>query len=271
MKILVMGGGVIGLSCAWRLAAAGAQVELFDARVCGQGATLAALGALWPASPLVRGPLQQLHRESLWQFAAFVHDLVAQSGQSVTLRRLGRLELLNSKKAEARAREEAAYANAHWPAFAPPAPTMQILGPEEISAHQPGLAPPPFAALLCRATAQVQVPELITALRAVCHRCGVKIHEHTSAVALDRSDDHMTALRTTPAATASPVSTHTADAFLMAAGAWTSLLDRNSRLDLEHVAPVRPVKRPGTSAGYAARRPPHLYPQVRLDLSHSLA
>jgi len=79
LKVIVIGAGVIGLSCAWRLAAAGARVELLESRDCGQGATLGALGALWPAGPLVNGPLQQLHRQSLWQFEAFAAELSAAS------------------------------------------------------------------------------------------------------------------------------------------------------------------------------------------------
>jgi len=53
MKVLIIGGGIIGMTCAWRLADAGVDVEVFDGRGCGQGATHASLGALWPASPLI--------------------------------------------------------------------------------------------------------------------------------------------------------------------------------------------------------------------------
>src|SRR5689334_6641181 len=125
MHIAIAGGGVIGLSCAWRFATAGAKVTLFDPRVPGHGATLASLGALWPASPLARGPLQQMHRASLWQFESFATELAAESKQPVSMRRNGRLEILNSVKATARAREEAHAACRDWPSFGPA--TMEVV------------------------------------------------------------------------------------------------------------------------------------------------
>lgn len=217
MKVLVIGGGVMGLACAWRLAGAGAQVELFEGRACGQGATHASLGALWPASPLAIGPLQELHRESLWQFESFARTLADDTGLPVTFRRLGRIELLNSDKAESRAHEEAAFADAHWPDFAAPAPTMQLLSPAEIAREQPDLAPTSHAGLFCRATAQVHIPQLIAALKAACLKAGVLIHEHKPVLGLEEDNGRLAFLRI-------PQGYVAADAFLVAAGAWTPLL-----------------------------------------------
>ena len=102
MKILIVGGGIMGLACAWRLAAAGAQVELFEAAGVRRGCDAGRKAwALWPASPLADGPLQRLHRESLWQFESFAAEIAARAEMPVGFRRLGRLELLHSSKAEA--------------------------------------------------------------------------------------------------------------------------------------------------------------------------
>lgn len=45
-EIAVIGGGVIGMSCAWRLAQAGAKVHLFERGQCGQEASWAAGGMI---------------------------------------------------------------------------------------------------------------------------------------------------------------------------------------------------------------------------------
>lgn len=49
-EIAVVGGGVIGLICAWRLAQAGHKVTLFERGEPGQEASRAALGVLNPST-----------------------------------------------------------------------------------------------------------------------------------------------------------------------------------------------------------------------------
>jgi glycine oxidase len=245
--ITIIGAGVMGLACAWRLAQTGARVELYDMRGPGQGATLAALGALWPASPLVNGPLQQLHRASLWQYEEFLAELAHVTALPVNFRRLGRLELLNSSKILARAQEEARAACANWPAFAGTDPVMEYLSPAAIAARWPQLAPASFGGLLCRATAQVQVADLVASLRAACGAAGVTVHDTTPVVSLDRREDHIAGIRT--AAGATPC-----DAVLVTAGAWSPLLDPA----VAQIAPVRPVK----GQGLALQKPAG----VRLDM-----
>ena len=245
-RVLILGSGVIGLSCAWRLAQAGAQVQLLDTRQPGQGATLAALGALWPASPLARGPLQELHRASLWQFDAFAADLARAAGVPVSCLRLGRLELLNSSKAADRAAAESAAACELWPAFAAPQPTMELLTPAQITATFPQLAPPAYPGLLCRATAQVHVSQLVAALVAACQASGVTLRPNTRATALSLAANRVTGILTADGRIS-------ADTVLVTTGAWTALLGD----PVAAVAPVRPAKGQGL-----ALQMPHA---VRLD------
>src|SRR5688572_32518653 len=106
MKILIAGAGIIGLSTAWRLASAGAEVHLLDPRPPGHGATLATLAALWPTSPLKTRPLDILDRQSLQQFEAFTQELGACAGTPIAYRRNGRIEILNSPKALQHAHDE---------------------------------------------------------------------------------------------------------------------------------------------------------------------
>jgi len=237
----------MGLACAWRLARSGAAVTLFEARACGEGATLASLGALWPASPLAQGPLQELHRESLWQFEDFARELAAESGLPVAFRRLGRLEFLNSAKAVLRAQEESVVACARWPGFAGPLPTMQLLDRAGVSHDYPALVPQPHGALLCRATAQVNVRQLVAALRTACVRAGVTILESTAVTSLEFHAKRVIAVRTAKGST-------TLDAALVTAGAWSAQVSPA----VAAVAAIRPVK------GQAMRLLPPA--GVRLDL-----
>jgi glycine oxidase len=233
-RIIIIGGGVVGMSCAWRLAAGGARVELFESRQPGQGATRAALGALWPASPLATGPLQEMHRAGLWQFQEFASELARRAGLPVTFRRLGRVELLNSDKAAQRAIAEAEAACAHWPALGGAEPVMEVLEPAALARRWPQIAKAAFPALLCRATAQVDVPQLLAALAAVCVAEGVTLHEHTPVTGLNIAGGKVASVRTAD----TPME---ADAVLVAAGAWTAHLGP----EVAAAAPIRPAKGQG--------------------------
>jgi len=46
--MIVIGAGIIGLSCAWRLAQRGIQVRIFDAKKAASDASWAAAGMLAP-------------------------------------------------------------------------------------------------------------------------------------------------------------------------------------------------------------------------------
>ena len=195
---------------------------------------MGALGALWPASPLVKGPLQQLHRASLWQFEAFAAELAGAAGLPVRFQRLGRVELLNSDKAVGRAAAETQAACAEWPAFAGALPVMELLAPAQIAARWPQLAPAGHAGLLCRATAQVNVPELAGALQAACAKAGVMLHCQAPAISLEMRGERVAGVRTARGLVE-------AEAVLAATGAWTPLLSP----ELAAIAPIRPAKGQG--------------------------
>src|ERR1051325_6213277 len=72
MKVAVVGGGIVGLACAWELARGGAEVEVLEAGTIGGGVSLGNAGWVCPSlsSPL---PAPGMVREGL-------HQLVQRKG-----------------------------------------------------------------------------------------------------------------------------------------------------------------------------------------------
>ena len=91
-RVAVVGGGVIGLSAAWRAAAAGFRVELIDlAPAAGAssvaGGMLAPIAEAWPGEE----ELLELGSASLRRWPAFAEELSAASGRCPGLRTEGTL------------------------------------------------------------------------------------------------------------------------------------------------------------------------------------
>ena len=228
-NIFIIGGGVIGLATAYRLARTGARVTLLERGTCGSGATLASLGALWPARPSINGPLQKFQRQSLWMLEDFLHEIAAFSGVAIPFIRGGHLEILTTEKAAGDAQRDAALTTA-WPTF----------GHSHAIDFLPPRAPLPaaittdsFGVLHSHVTAQVDVAAYVASLVGACRKSGVDVSENTPVTDLAIVDNAVTAIRTASAV----IDTREAQV-LVTAGAWTAQL--HSLLSV--AAPTRPVK-----------------------------
>jgi len=229
--VVVVGGGVIGLSCAWRLAQRGRRVVVRERHVCGSGASGAALGALMPAPATRTGPFQRLQRQSLGEFPEFVRELRERTGIDPGYRRDGLLEVLHSAERRRQAERECAAACAEWPATGAAAPVMALLSDAEAQARAPGVALEGFGARYCRATAHVDVTRLIAALRAACAQAGVDVRERAAVERVMIEGG-----RVRGAACAGDVVA--GDTVLVAAGVWSGTLGTA----LAECAAVAPVK-----------------------------
>lgn len=228
--VLVIGAGVIGLSCAWRLEQGGAKVTLCEKKECGSGASGAALGALWPPAPSHKDILQQQHRTSLWHFESFAEEIKAVSGIDVGYIRCGRLELLQSEAAKVAAEIDAEIVGKEWPAIHG-LPAWQILDSTALKDAEPYLMRSSHGAVFCRATAKVAMRELIDGLKECCVRSGVTIIENTEVLNLKYNGSRVSGIKTAEGKIA-------CGAVLVAAGVWTPLLGRQ----LQENAPVTPVR-----------------------------
>lgn len=92
--MLIAGGGIIGLSIAWRLASAGCKVTLCDKNRFGAEASWAAAGMLPPGGEFTeRSDEAELAMASRALYPEFVRGLEAASGTSIDYQERGALEL----------------------------------------------------------------------------------------------------------------------------------------------------------------------------------
>jgi glycine oxidase len=92
--VVIVGGGVIGLSIAWRAAQQGLAVTLADPRP-GQGATHAAAGMLTPIAEAAYAEREifALGTESLRRYPAYVAELEGLTGLPTEFRQTGTLQV----------------------------------------------------------------------------------------------------------------------------------------------------------------------------------
>jgi glycine oxidase len=100
--VIVVGGGIIGASIAWRLAQSAAAVQLFEAGAWGGEASWAGAGMLSPGGEVEReGPAARLALDGRAMFAAYVAELSAAGGQPVDFRECGAIELAANEEEQA--------------------------------------------------------------------------------------------------------------------------------------------------------------------------
>src|SRR5271166_2445802 len=92
VEVVVVGGGIIGLSLAWRAASTGRAVTVVDPDP-GRGATWAAAGMLAPVGEAHFGEedLASLNLAAARKWPGFARDLEVAAGRTVHFRRDGTL------------------------------------------------------------------------------------------------------------------------------------------------------------------------------------
>src|SRR5215203_5003716 len=93
--VVVVGGGVVGLSCAWRAAQRGARVAVLERGEPGCGATRVAAGMLAPVGELTFGEpeLLELTLAAARAYPEFVAELESATGTHTGYERLGALHV----------------------------------------------------------------------------------------------------------------------------------------------------------------------------------
>jgi glycine oxidase len=223
--VVVVGGGIIGLSIAWRLAQRGESVTLIDKGRVGREASYAAAGMLAPfAEAATRGPFSDLGVDSLSRYAAFVEELKSETSIDAELVRTGLLRVAR--------KDEEADLRATYAAIR----EMGSAGAEWIEASalhkiEPALADSVTAAIYSPTEWQVDPRRLLSALAVAAANRGVRVVEHAPVTGFTTTASVVTGVATC----AGRIEAHRV---VLAGGSWNAVLGSW----LGAAFPVRPVR-----------------------------
>jgi glycine oxidase len=229
--VIILGGGVIGLTTAYFLAKEGVSVVVCEKGRLGMEASWAGAGILPPSDvEHAHLPLDRLRALSGQLFPALSNELKERSGIDNGFVRCGGLEFLS----------QAADVDSHeWYGLGV---ATNVLSEKEAIALEPALAPHLGTALHMPGMAQLRNPRHLQALRAACLATKkVAFLEETPALTLSAERNHIKEVRTANEVLGG-------DAFLLAAGAWTDQLlePLGRRLDIQPVRGQIALLNPGT-------------------------
>jgi glycine oxidase len=229
--VIILGGGVIGLTTAYFLAKEGASVLVCEQGKVGMEASWAGAGIIPPSDPdHAQLPLDRLRALSTALFPVISHELLDRTGIDNGFVRCGGLEFL-SQVADADADE--------WYGLGVP---TTVLSERDVSVLEPALAPDLGKAREIPDMAEVRNPRHLQALRAACLDMKKVIFlEQTPALGFVVEGNHVKGIRTTNEVL-------TGDACLVAAGAWTDRLlePLGHRLNIQPVRGQIVLLNPGT-------------------------
>ena len=233
MKIAIIGGGLIGLSAAWRLRQSGFAVTVWEAGSLGREASWAGAGMLAPGGEMHRRTWWgDLALKSLQLYPEFVRDLSSDSGIYIDYRPCGALEFAHNDQ-DWTAMQQRAACQRDWAIVTQVVGERQLFYPDD---------------------AAVNPRHLLDALRAVCARTGVTMREgsEVSKIVVERG-------RITEP--------EPADIAVLAAGAWSSkigIMADGSEIPIEPAVPIRghlvSFASMGPGAGPNLARRPNLHP-----------
>jgi glycine oxidase len=225
--VLLIGGGVIGLTSAYYLAGAGLSVTVVDKGDLGQESSWAGAGIITPGNPArARSPLGQLKARSAAMYPGLSTELRELTGIDNGYVKCGGLELRRSSDELERQRidnllREERGEGLYW----------EVLDARQLRELEPALSDHLPGAVLFPEMAQVRNPRHLKALIAACGRRGVHLLPGCPVFAFDRRGDQITGIRTSSGTLA-------AGCFLITAGSWSDLL-----LDLlGYHAGIRPIR-----------------------------
>jgi glycine oxidase len=226
--VVVVGGGVIGLACAWRAAQRGLVVTVLERERPGAGASWVAAGRLAPVTESHFGEekLLRLNLAAAEAYPAFATELEQASGHPVGYRRCGALALaLDRDDVEELKRLEAFQRSLGL--------EVEWLLPTACRGLEPGLSTACAGGLWAASEGEVDPRTLTTALVAAAERAGVSIHQGEKVTRAQIQGDRITGVETEYG------TRYGAGQVVLAAGAWSGQLDW---LPADARPPVRPVK-----------------------------
>jgi len=227
MTVAIVGGGVIGLAIAWRLAMGGARVTVYERDATGSGASHASAGMLAACAetePGEEGHLA-LNRASQQLWPEFAAELETFTGLAVELRTEGTLIIALTADDQARIKHQLEFQiSLGLP--------LQWISAAEVRKREPHLAPQVAGAIFSPEDHQVENRKLVKALLAAAAKAGASIREQAAVESIAVENG-----RAAGVIVAGKL--EKADMVVLAAGAWSRAIEG---LPPEARPPVRPVK-----------------------------
>lgn len=224
-RVAIIGGGIIGMAIGWRLAQAGASVDIFDRDIAGQAASRAAAGML--AAGVEAEPGEQtllpLCLESQARWPGFAAELEALTGLPVGLRNQGTLVVAST-------RDEVELLRANYEFQRGLGLDLVWLTGAAAKEKEPFLNPRTAAGVFSARDGQVDNRLASAALIVALERTGARLHEGVEVTGLDVRGGRVTGVVLGDRVVA-------ADQVVLAAGAWSRLVPGQAS-----PPPVRPVK-----------------------------
>jgi len=225
--VVIVGGGVIGLTSAYELATRGASVTVVDRSQLGTEASWAGAGMLPPALLGGIDPLKKLHRDSIERWSTLTAELIEQTGIDNGYNNCGALQIRINGSDQITS-DIAEYQLQGVP--------VQRHSRMQLEQQLPLIGPTIQNGYSLPTMCQVRNPHHLRALIAACKTLGVKFIEHQAVQSLTvesgRVVDAVSDNERIPGGK-----------FLVAAGAWSSSLFHGMSLENNHnemaIEPVR--------------------------------
>jgi glycine oxidase len=222
--VLIVGGGVIGLTTALCLADKGLSISLLDRQATGQEASWAGAGMLPPGNLQNAATSEarlRAYSHSLW--AGLSQRLLEQTGIDNGYRVCGAVNVFNQ--------DDGDLFLAHCQAWTKESIRFFLPTSNEAIQYVPDLNPTFKSTVYLPDFAQVRNPRHLQALRAACLHKGVEIIEHVSDVNLVAADGRIVEARL-------PDRTLSFATLCITAGSWSTSILQSLGVEI----PVRPIR-----------------------------
>ncbi|HEY4263070.1 MAG TPA: glycine oxidase ThiO [Schlesneria sp.] len=222
--VVVIGGGVIGLSIAWELARHGLSVQLLEQGLFGQEASWAGAGMLPPGNPRQANTTEARFRSGshvLWP--EWSEQLRSITGIDNGYHRCGGVEVQPAGSLESLDDRIATWRDEGV--------TVESLTSADLCQRLPALNPEISTGYFLPELGQVRNPRHVKALIQACLSAGVDLRPGSPVIDIQRRNDKVTAVKTLN-------EEHHASEFIVASGAWSRTLLQRVGCDLL-IEPIR--------------------------------
>ncbi len=220
--IVIIGGGVVGLTCAYEIASLGATVTVIDRQQVGLEASWAGAGMLPPGQCSGPSAVRNLAKQSTERWSQLSADLLEQTGLDNGFRQCGALQI-SLENRETISTEIEAWANAGVEA--------ERLDTSGLMKYEPVISDRLSIGYRLPTMSQVRNPHHLQALKQACLSLNVKLMEGVDVRELSLVENRINAV-------SDGSTTIHADQFVLASGAWSEQLAGLAKIKIQ-VEPIR--------------------------------